>query len=101
MPEMRRRTLQSEPGCWSDVDWERVLRNWGGLAWMLRNSASSVCVHFRSPLAASRGQMPDEHDDRPEFVVRQDTLGTRHSGGLDSIVENGLQLTIGIALDLG
>ena len=43
--------------------------------------------------------MPDEYDDGPEFVVGENAFGTGHSRWLNTVVEDGFQLAVCVALN--
>src|SRR5208283_1839452 len=58
----------------------------------------SVVVHFRFALAACGRQMAEVDNDRPDFVIAQNSFGARHARRPDTVVDHRLQLPIGVVL---
>src|ERR1700712_3770488 len=59
-----------------------------------------MVVNLRGSLAAGWRQVPQVGDDGPLLLVTQDSLGTRHPAGPESVVDDPLQLTVRVFLYL-
>src|SRR5262249_48297572 len=57
-------------------------------------------VDLRSAKAASRGQMANVVHDLPHLVVFKNAFPSRHAGGADAVLNDPLQLAVGVILNV-